>query len=642
MKNTAHKTLFATRTKLCTAFVALALGSAALAGQAPVAKKTMDVGAMSVGTSHSFAIAMQLRDQAGAEAYARETATPGHENYRKFLTVAEYRKRFGPTDESLAQAANYMHSMGFQKVSVAANGLSIRAEGSVARINHVFSTEMHEYVDAAGQRFQAPSVRPALPLELQRANALAVMNLSTQHHLDPMVVHVPSDTGDIPLVLPTTATANGSVAGTATGKPGSFTVGDVAQRYNVTPLYNNNITGKNTTIGILTLANFYPADAFTYWNSIGLSVDPNRLTQVHVDGGAGAPSSRAGSGETSLDVEQSGGLAPDANIIVYDAPNTDQGLFDVFNQAVAENKADVLSISWGSPESFYFQGPITGGVDATDELKAIHNVLTEAAVQGISVFAAAGDAGAYDTNREAPYPNYTKFLSVDYPASDPMITAAGGTTLPVTLTFKNGTVVTVPQERPWAWDYLSDYITKVYGSADAVYSTIFSTGGGGGVSSYWPMPAWQSMVTGTQKTPAGQVLASTGANPTTFVTLPAGFRGRNVPDVSLNADPETGYSVVSMADAPTKQGWVTGEGGTSFVAPQLAGITALLTQSAGKRVGLLTQQLYVLQAMYGYNSNSPFNAITAGDNWYYKATKSYNPATGLGTLNVANLAKYIK
>jgi hypothetical protein len=101
---------------------------------------------------------------------------------------------------------------------------------------------------------------------------------------------------------------------TATGAPGFYTVGDVANLYNINPLYDAGIDGTGHTIGIATLANFIPDDAYTYWDEIGLPVAPDRITQIHVDGG-GELSSPAGSGETSLDVEQSGGLAPGAKII---------------------------------------------------------------------------------------------------------------------------------------------------------------------------------------------------------------------------------------------------------------------------------------------------------------------------------------
>jgi subtilase family serine protease len=422
---------------------------------------------------------------------------------------------------------------------------------------------------------------------------------------------------------------------TATCTPGEFTVGDVANRYNINPLYRAGVNGKGSTIGIATLADFIPADAYSYWSTIGLAVKPNRITQVHVDGG-GPLSGPAGSGETSLDVEQSGGLAPWANIVVYDAPNTDAGFFDVFNRAVSDNQVDSLSVSWGSPEIFYFP-QLNGGVDFTDELLAFHQVFLEAAAQGISMFATSGDSGAYDTVRglgglltdPVPPP-----LTADAPGSDPFITTAGGTTVPFSFSFSGGPTASIAKEGVWGWDYISHYFQANFGVD--ITDQVFSVGGGGGVSVFWPLPRYQQFTFGIRKSEKNQTLffPPLGVN----YTLPAHYRGRNVPDISLNADPETGYSFVSSLDGA---GLLTFEGGTSFVAPQLNGISALLRQSTRGRVGFWNPQVYPLQNIFGYGPFSPFNDIRAGDNWFYNGVNGYEPGAGIGTLNVTNLALFL-
>jgi subtilase family serine protease len=122
-----------------------------------------------------------------------------------------------------------------------------------------------------------------------------------------------------------------------------------------------------------------------------------------------------------------------------------------------------------------------------------------------------------------------------------------------------------------------------------------------------------------------------------LLKLPAHFRGRNVPDISLNADPQTGYIVVSTSD-----GGLISEGGTSFVAPQLNGISALLSQSVHHRVGFWNPQVYFLQDVFGYGPWSPFHAVRAGDNWFYQGRPHYTPGAGIGTLDVANLDLFLK
>ncbi|MDE2087234.1 MAG: peptidase S53, partial [Xanthomonadaceae bacterium] len=157
-------------------------------------------------------------------------------------------------------------------------------------------------------------------------------------------------------------------------------------------------------------------------------------------------------------------------------------------------------------------------------------------------------------------------------------------------------------------------------------------------SSYWREPFYQWFTQGIRRSEKKQSLVynDPSAGPTTLLKLPGNFSGRNVPDIALNADPETGYVVVSSAD-----GGVISEGGTSFVAPQLNGISALLTQSTGHRVGFWNPQIYLLQDIFGYGKWSAFNSVDAGDNWFYHGAPHYTPGAGIGTLDVDNLNTFL-
>jgi subtilase family serine protease len=225
-------------------------------------------------------------------------------------------------------------------------------------------------------------------------------------------------------------------------------------------------------------------------------------------------------------------------------------------------------------------------------------------------------------------------LTVDAPGSDPFITTAGGTTVPFTYSFGGGPSASITKESIWGWDYISNYFITNLG--ENILSEVYSTGGGGGVSVFWPVPRYQQFTSGIRKSEKNQTLYSP-ANGLNFA-LPANYHGRNAPDISLNADPESGYSFVSSTDGP---GLLTFEGGTSFVAPQLNGITALLKQSTHGRIGFLNPQVYALQNIFGYGPFSAFNDIKAGDNWYYKGVGGYEPGAGIGTLNVTNLALFL-
>jgi subtilase family serine protease len=381
---------------------------------------------------------------------------------------------------------------------------------------------------------------------------------------------------------------------------------------------------------------------------VGLKVKSDRITVVNVDGGPGAPSDASGSDETTLDVEQSGGIAPGAAIIVYQGPNTDQAFIDTFVKAVESNKAESISTSWGEWEWFdnLANGPVADPYTGktVSSLNALHEVLLQAALQGQSVFAAAGDAGAYDANDGMAPPDYSLALSVDNPADDSFITAGGGTTLAGKQTFplpKGTFTVTLAHERAWSWDYLEPLCADL--DLDPVDCGIFPVGGGGGVSFEFARPFYQDGIAGMQKTQPYQVFIDEDTiPPQTLEVLPAHYAGRNVPDISFNADPDTGYSLYYTSD---KTGFAVTPfyGGTSFVAPQLNGVTALLGQYVHGRLGLLNIPLYALAGKQGYEGKeAPFNAIKYGNNDFYTGSDGYNPAVGIGTLDVANFAEALK
>jgi kumamolisin len=618
------------------ATTSLAAGSAAPTDRAPV-----DLGASNSAQTVNVTLVLGLHHQDALEQYIYSTITPGNPSYHRFLTTAQFADRYGATADEISRVKSFLQQQGLAQAELLPNHLAIKVSGTIGQFNTAFHTSIHDYRASDGAVFHRPNAAPNMPAAL--ADTLVVASgLSSEaryrsHRVSALFPPQPgAKTNALVKGAATPAAVPCTGNPTATCTPGEFTVGDVANRYNINPLYQAGVNGKGSTLGIATLANFLPADAYNYWRTIGLAVKPDRITQVHVDGG-GLLSKAAGSGETSLDVEQSGGIAPWANIIVYDAPNTDAGFFDVFNQAVSDNKVDSLSVSWGSPEIFYFP-QLNGGVDFTDELLAFHQVFLEAAAQGISMFATSGDSGAYDTVRGVgglPTDPVPPPLTADAPGSDPFITTAGGTTVPFSYSFSGGPTASISKESVWGWDYISNYFQTNFGVD--ITSEVFSVGGGGGVSVFWPLPRYQQFTSGIRRSEKNQTLFFPAFN--INYKLPANYRGRNEPDISLNADPETGYSFVSSLDGG---GLLTFEGGTSFVAPQLNGISALLTQSTGHRVGFWNPQVYLLQNIFGYGSWSPFNDIRAGDNWFYKGVPGYDQGAGIGTLNVTNLDLFLR
>jgi subtilase family serine protease len=194
--------------------------------------------------------------------------------------------------------------------------------------------------------------------------------------------------------------------------------------------------------------------------------------------------------------------------------------------------------------------------------------------------------------------------------------------------------LTVAREQAWSWTYIENYLIAL-GFVPPGDTSLFPVGTGGGVSVMWPRPAYQAPTAGIRKSEPGQAVVFMGE---TLLALPANFRGRNLPDVSLNADPFTGYIVFSTTDG----GLIDGFGGTSFVAPQLNGISALLAQGTRGRVGFWNPMVYRFQRSHLPAVQSAIVDITGGDNWFYTGVPGYEPATGLGVLDVTRLLNAIR
>jgi kumamolisin len=616
--------------------------------------KPIDRGAFSSQSPLTVTVALRLRNGEEAEELLTAVHTPGNAKFHQFLTPQQFDQRFSPTPADVAKVIVHFAKLGLTAERSTSTTLTIK--GDAEAFERAFSVSLHSFeVPAhgrnAGYSFHAPLTRPTVPDEIS-SSVMAVAGLDTHPSFRPRILYKPKTIKPVHVV---------SHSGTTTNPPGQLLVTDFAQYYDVLPLYNQNITGAGRTIGIVTLASFTPSDAFAYWSGVGLNVNSNRLKIVNIDGGSGAPSDKSGSDETTLDVEQSGGVAPGAKVIVYEAPNTNQGYIDAFAKAIQSNAADSISTSWGFWE--FYQGvefspvkdPLTGRTVGMTQ--AFHELFVRAALQGQSLFAASGDGGAFDVNRDLQCnpestPACSTPLTVDNPASDTAITAAGGTTLPVSFEFCLNQActppffdITIPNERVWGWDYLEPLCVAL-GAPDPIQCGIFPGGGGGGVSIDFPIPLYQLLIPGVQASQPGQkwiVKDEAVGVPPISTTLPAHFPGRNLPDISFNADPETGYLVVYTSDV---DGFgVIEAGGTSFVAPQLNGVTALLSQSLhGARLGLLNFPLYALsltgQAYRG--AHAPLHVISDGDNWFYKGRNGYSPAAGLGTMDVANFAQFLR
>jgi len=569
--------------------------------------------------------------------YIRATTTPGNRDFRKFLNTAQFTQRYGQDPSTVNEIVQYFKGYGIG-ATVLANNLDITLTGTAGQFNQAFNVKLQD-MRYHGKKFHGTKKPPTAPSNVGK-NILAVLGLSNYSPFASNAQQVPAS---VLAKIPKDATASSPPTGVVT--PQQFT-----QHYGIDSLHQAGDYGQGETIGIVTLAALDPNDAPTFWQDYNIpNVKANRISIINVDGGPGVPSAAAGSSETALDVEQSGLVAPQANIRVYQAPNTDYGFADAFFQAITENQVDSLSASWGQSEdsiTYY----VKQGEEDPSYAQVFNEAYMEAAAQGISTFASAGDSGAYDASADLG----TTDLSVDNPADSPYITAAGGTTLPwrdVPGNFGN-TILGIPNsvvttERAWGWDYLWPYFADFGASSEASFAPTFVAGGGGGYSTLFSQPDYQRGIAGVASFQGVPFLTPTQNNTAwIFNAMPTvvpghSNGGRAMPDLSMNADPFTGYNIYSSVFGSGSDAWSSGWGGTSFVAPQLNGIASLIDEQAGGRVGEWNPQIY----HFAKRPNSPFTPLnaagTSNDNVYYTGTAGtlWNPATGLGFPDVTKLSQ---
>ncbi len=576
-----------------------------------------------------------------------ESAVTG--GLKSFDSVSQFASTYGQSPDVVSALTSYLASFGIT-TSVYPGDVDVSATGTAGEFDAALSVTQQNYHipaqhGADGYAVPAQTVysatgAPELPYRLAQY-VLAILGLTNYAPFVSHAVHV-SDT----LTPASSSSAD---------QPGSYLPSNFAAQYGLDPLYAK-ADGAGETIGIVTLAALDPGAPQYFWRNIAHVPTTGRTVTVdNVDGGPGAPSNADGTGETDLDVEQSGGLAPGANVIVYQAPNTNPGFIDAFFTAASQNIADTLSTSWGESETIVAAAVAEGQETAAFEA-AFDEAFLELGDQGQSVFDAAGDSGAYDASGDIGTTN----LSVDTPADSPYATASGGTTTPWSgpVTGPDGSVtVTVPSQRAWGWDYLWEAAAETMGISYPAAAESLVVGGGGGFSVVAPEPSYQTLVSGTSDYHGVQYLTPTDYEPVVpgsslieptewnFTSPPplvsGAGTGRAVPDVSADADPYSGYLLYepsfAQADQPVLQsGW----GGTSFIGPQFNGSTAVIDSYLGHRVGFWNPFLYSLAA--GPDSPvTPLNQVgTGNDNLFYTGNPGqlYNEATGLGVPNLAKFA----
>jgi kumamolisin len=331
--------------------------------------------------------------------------------------------------------------------------------------------------------------------------------------------------------------------------------------------------GSGLTVVLPEIDSFASSDLTAYASRYGL---PPFHVEVHRNAQQwGNP--QGIQGEANMDLEIVHAFAPAARLVVYySSPKSTQALRmlqAMFSEQAGPNT--IVSSSIGTCETPDLQP------SAQQEEAIVH----AAAAKGTSIFVASGDRGAYDCLPEGD----ANTLATDLDSSLPDVTAVGGTTA---FPGQNGAYV-----REVAWG-----------------EPVEQWGGNGGLSIFWPRPAWQT-------------------GPGTDNQYSNGMR--QVPDVSANADAQSGWDVISGGAQHTI-------GGTSAAAPMWAAITALFDQLLVRQhhqtIGFANPGLYWMAQNASSLPARPFHDITAGTNLHYPATSGWDFASGLGSPDVAALA----
>lgn len=545
---------------IAAAAVSAALGLAALpaatagaatptwAATATLAEPTAgltSLGAASPSAPLSVTVALRLRDTPSLEIAIASGST---------LTASEFDSLYAPTTAQAAAVVSYLDSQGFSGVRTSGNRVLVTANGTVGQAVSAFHTRIQDF-DLAGRTVFANVAPAQVPPSLSGVVG-SVLGLN-----DVGTMSTPLRKGPAKQVA-TNAPSSCLVSGV--GYPCTYNPQGFWKAYDATSAP----TGSKTSIAI-----FAEGDLTQVVKDLRQEESANGLPQVAltvVPVGL-ASSDTSGADEWDLDTQYSTGMAGTVrHLYVYDTTSlTDSDIARELNAFVSDPVARAGSASFGECE---YQAYLDGSMLADDEAFA------QAAVQGQTVFASAGDTGGFcpvAPNNGVP----AGIPDVNYPASSPYVVAVGGTTL---VTGTNG-----------AYDLETAWLA-----------------GGGGPSLFETAPAWQSGVAPPLSTACG-LQALTGC-------------GRTLPDVAMDADPNSGANVYV-------DGTPTAVGGTSLSSPLTLGVWARLESGHSNRLGFASPRLYHAYGSAGYHD------IVLGDTGPYPATPGYDLATGMGSFDVAKM-----
>jgi subtilase family serine protease len=533
-----------------------------------------DMGASPTSQQVNFGLLLGMRNQASAVATLQAISDPASARYGQWLSNAAFDSSYGPTSASVGAVQGWLRSQGFQVTTTLPSGMYVEASGSVAKVESVFGTSLHTY-SYLGKDVRANATQLSLPASTPAAVVSAVSGVVGVDQGSALKQPADTEPGPKPGarygVQPCSAYYAQLVATdqpTAYGKSQPYAVcgygpQQLQSAYGESGLLSQGVNGRGVTIAI--------TDAYA---SPTIATDAQLYNQVHkqptfipgqftqmIPGpnnfdNADLCDAQGWYGEESLDVEAVHTMAPGARILYVGAPDCLSGLDDAWASTIDNHLANVITNSW---------------TDGTDDINLLGTAYVafyqqfslEAALTGITVNFSSGDSGdhtAGGTDLAAK--------TVEFPADLPYVTGVGGTS------------VLIGSHGQWLGEYgwQNAYSTLANGAWTPAPPGTYSSGGGGGTSQLFTQPFYQ----------AGKVPASISEY---YGSTPM----RAVPDIAMDADPNTGMIVGETQVFPDGTYWDQYRiGGTSLSSPLLAGVVALADQAHGRPLGFINPLYYRL------------------------------------------------
>jgi subtilase family serine protease len=537
------------------------------------------VGSVPDSTQHTFWVYLSMRNTKALDSAIAAVTNPASASYGQYLTADQFRARYAPTNADVAAVRSWLQHAGFTVSSEAPdNNRWVKASGTTAQVEQAFKTQLRTY-QHRGRTLQAPNG----DLSIARSISSRIAGIAGLDGSDRLMK---PDTADAPpspafVNAPPCSTSWGEKIATGDTSPDGqtippaygqeaipyatcgYTPSQLQGAYGTTSAIAGGTDGHGQTVAIV--------DAFA---SPTIEQDANQYATTHgqpsVDFSQIKPEDRSNDpiggpdqcdaqgwyGEETLDVEAVHAMAPGAHVLfVGGADCLDESLIDAVNKIVDGGLAQIVSNSYGN---FGETGEDAG------LRQAWNDTFRQAALEGIGMYFSSGDNGdEVDTLGHA---------EADFPASHPLVTAVGGTSLGVGSSngylFETGWGTTSSKLKNADWSDPPLPGAHVYGS-------------GGGTSLFYAEPDYQKPVV-----------------PKKLAKRNGGKPARVVPDVSLVGDPNTGMLIGQTQTFP--DGTVKYSeyrlGGTSLSSPLMAGVMALADQHAGRHHGFANPALY---AQYG-------------------------------------------